>query len=267
MITARQGFEMSYNIHISEEFRFIFFNNPKAGCSTTKATLNLACAARLGIDLKYNVMHDVHDRRRNVLKSPKQLGAERFERMAADPDVFRFCVIREPISRVASAHASKFRGNSPQQRRFNELLGRPVDYRWPDINEFVAALASDNAIRDSDPHWRLQYDQVCAEDVDLTFVGFQEELEVSLRKIGQIVFGDPDIEIFDVRSHFPLNQTHSAARVQLLTPESLALLRTAYAADFEFYRREWARMHPDVPQSVPAGAAQDANSARSISSP
>lgn len=245
MITARQAFEMNYNIHISEEFGFIFFNNPKAGCSTTKATLNLACARRLGIDLRYAQMHDVHAREHNILKTPKQVGGRRFEAMAADPDVVRFCVLREPVSRISSAYASKFRGNSPQQQKLNAFLNRPADYRWPDINEFVAALASDNAVRDLDPHWRLQYGQVCAGEVELTLIGFQEELDLSLREFSKRVFGDEDIEIFDVRQHFRHNVSKSAVHKQSLTEESLALLRRTYAEDFDFYAREWARAHPE----------------------
>ncbi|HWA90309.1 MAG TPA: sulfotransferase family 2 domain-containing protein [Rhizomicrobium sp.] len=246
MITARQAFEMNYNIHISEEFGFIFFNNPKAGCSTTKATLNLACAKRLGVDLEYGEMHDIHARERNILKTPKQIGAKRFEAMVADPKIVRFCVLREPVSRTASAYASKFRGNSPQQQRLNAFLNKPEGYRWPDINEFVAALASNVEVRDFDPHWRLQYRQVCAADVDLTLIGFQEELDVSLRKFARLVFGDAEIDIFDVRSHFKHNVSKSRVLMQSLTPASLALLKRTYAEDFEFYAREWARAHPDA---------------------
>ncbi|HEY1836995.1 MAG TPA: sulfotransferase family 2 domain-containing protein [Rhizomicrobium sp.] len=253
MIVARLAFEMNYNIHVSEEFGFIFFNNPKAGCSTTKATLNLACARRLGIDLTYAQMHDIHAREHNILKTPKQIGGKRFEQMAADPKVVRFCILREPVSRICSAYASKFRGNSPQQQKLNAFLNRPAGYKWPDINEFVAVLASDNAIRDFDPHWRLQYHQVCAEDADLTLVGFQEELELSLRQFSRLVFGDEEIEIFDARAHFRQNVSRSSAQREALTPKSLQLLERAYAEDFAFYAREWARAHPGAPLQKTAG--------------
>jgi hypothetical protein len=243
MLTGKQAFQMSYNIHVSEEFGFIFFNNPKAGCSTTKATLNLACAKRLGVRLEYRQMHDVHTRAHNILKTPRQIGARQFERMVADPKVVRFCFLREPVSRVASAYASKFRGNSPQRQRLNEFLKRPADYSWPDINEFASALASDDAVRDLDPLWRLQYRQVCAGDVAHTFVGFQEDLEAGLRKVAGMVFGDDVLDIFDVREHFRHNVSKSEMQKQLLTPDSLRSIRQAYAADFEFYAREKARTH------------------------
>lgn len=102
-------------------------------------------------------------------------------------------------------------------------------------------------MRDFDPHWRLQYNQVAAGRVELTLVGFQEELDASLRKIARAVFGDGDIEIFDARAHFRHNVSKSQVLLQSLTPQSLRLLREAYAEDFAFYAREWARMHPDAP--------------------
>jgi hypothetical protein len=235
--------ELNYNIHVSEDFGFVFFNNPKAGCSTTKATLNLACAARRGIDLHYTDMSQVHARAFNILKTPRQIGLKRFERMLDDPRVVRFCILREPVRRTASAFSSKFRSNSPQQQRLNAHMGLPDIHSWPDINAFVAALASDPAIRDLDPHWRLQYRQVCAADVSMTLVGFQEELETSLRKLARLVFGDDNLEIFDVRKHFTKNISQSGAAMQALTPQSHRLLLETYAIDFEFYRHEWARMH------------------------
>ncbi len=249
MITARQAFAMNYNIHISEEFGFIFFNNPKAGCSTTKATLNLACARRLGVPLEMRRMHDVHDREHNLLKTPRQVGRANFERMVADPGVVRFCVLREPVSRIASAFASKFRRNSPQQQKLNAFLKLPVRRRWSDINEFVQVVASEPEVRDFDPHWRLQSRNVFAGQVDLSLVGFQEELEASLRRFSARVFGTADIEIFDTRTHFPKNLTNSAVLKPLLTPQSLDLLASAYAEDFALYRQEWARMHDASPET------------------
>jgi hypothetical protein len=166
--------------------------------------------------------------------------------MVADPKIVRFCFLREPVSRVASAFASKFRSNSPQQMRLNAFLGRRVDHPWPDINEFVAALAADEAVRDLDPHWRRQYRQVCAADVDMAFVSFQEELEASLRKIARLLFGDDELEIFDVREHFRHNVSNSETQRERLTTQSLRLIEQAYEADFAFYTREWARMHPEL---------------------
>jgi hypothetical protein len=243
--------EFNYSIHISEEFNFIFFNNPKCACSTTKATLNLECARRLGVELRYSSAHDVHSRPFNLLKAPRQIGMQRFMRMLADPRTVRFCVLREPVDRILSAFASKFARNSPQRQRFNARLGRPAEAQW-DIDEFVATIASDAALRDCDEHWRLQFKQVCGALVDHTIVGFQENLEASLLLFAQTVFGADRIDIYDVREAFPHNRSDGARLQSGLSPKSRELLLEAYADDVEFYRAERMRMDRRAPHSSPS---------------
>jgi hypothetical protein len=233
---------INYTVHISEEFNFIYIHTAKAGCSATKATLNLACARRLGVALRYADMEDIHARGSNILKSPRQVGARRFLEMLNDPRVMRFCILREPESRIASAFASKLRNPSPQRKRLNALLDLPPDRAWPDINEFVSVVTFDAKIRDADEHWRLQYNQVCAAHVPYTLVGFQEELEASLQAFAHFVFREA-IEIFDVRAHFPENASPSREAQAALSEESRERIRTAYAPDFDLYEREWTRMH------------------------
>jgi sulfotransferase famil protein len=234
--------ELNYSVHLSEEFNFVFFNNPKCGCSTTKATLNLEVARRLGVPLAYASTTELHSRPHNPLKTPVQIGWWRFAKMLADPATVRFCVLREPVSRVLSAFTNKFGGDTPQRRRFNARLGLAPTTPWNDVNAFVEAIASDHALRDSDEHWRLQFKQVCGALVDFTMVGFQEELEPFLRSVARRVFKTDEIDIFDARDSFPTNRSDSRAAREQLTPRSRALLLRAYADDVVFYRTEKARM-------------------------
>jgi Sulfotransferase family len=241
--------ELNYTVHISEEFNFVFFNNPKCGCSTTKATLNLECARRLGRPLAYASTTELHSRPHNVLKTPVQVGWWRFSRMLADPKVVRFCVLREPVSRVLSAFTNKFGWDSPQRRRFNARLDLAPQTAWDDVNAFVEAIASDNALRDSDEHWRLQFKQVCGALVDFTLVGFQEELDPFLQSVARRVFGMERIEVFDAREAFPRNRSDTGPAHAALSPQSRRLLLRAYADDTVFYRTERARMAALSPPS------------------
>lgn len=61
--------EFNYSIHISDEFKFIYFNNPKCACTTIKATLNLSAATAAAKTIKYNGMQDIHDRNKNLLRN------------------------------------------------------------------------------------------------------------------------------------------------------------------------------------------------------
>jgi Sulfotransferase family len=92
--------EFNYSVHISDEFRFIYFNNPKCACTTIKASLNLACAAALGRHLEYREIRDIHNRNYNLLRTPAELGYSQFREILADTSYFKFCFIREPIQRI-----------------------------------------------------------------------------------------------------------------------------------------------------------------------
>ncbi len=233
--------ELNYTVHISEEFNFVFFNNPKCGCSTTKATLNLECARRLGRPLSYASTTELHSRTHNVLKTPIQIGWWRFSRMLVDPAVTRFCVLREPVSRVVSAFVNKFGWDSPQRRRFNTRLGVAPETAWDDVNAFAKAVAADSGLRDLDEHWRPQFKQVCGALVDFTMMGFQEELDGFLQALAKRVFGMETIDVFDAREAFPRNRSDSRAAHEALTPASRHLLLKAYADDVVFYRTEKMR--------------------------
>ena len=241
----RDASAFQYSVHVSEEFGFVYFSTPKAGCSTTKATLNLACARALGRALRYETMADVHSRAHNILKTPDQVGPKRFLAMIDDPGVAKLCILREPIGRVCSAFASKFRGkNSPHRQRLNARVGRAADADW-EINDFAATIAADPALRDLDEHWKSQHRHVCAALVGFTHVGFQAELESDLRAFLDARLGPGPHEIFDVRPRFPKNVSRSGDAEAALTPASRAALREAYADDIALYARERARLGRD----------------------
>src|SRR6516165_9027542 len=81
--------EFNYSVHISDEFRFVYFNNPKCACTTIKASLNLACATALGRDLQYANIAEIHDRSRNLLLTPAEIGYSRFLGILADTSYFK----------------------------------------------------------------------------------------------------------------------------------------------------------------------------------
>ncbi len=259
--------EFNYSIHISEEFNFIFFNNPKCACSTTKATLNLECARRLGVELSYSSAHDGLVTPPPV-QSPEGTEADRHATLHADARrsqdraVLRAARAGRPI---LSAFASKFARNSPQRQRFNARLGRPAEAQW-DIDEFVATITSDAALRDCDEHWRLQFKQVCGALVDHTIVGFQENLEASLLVFAQTVFGADRIDIYDVRKAFPHNRSDGARLQSGLSPKSRELLLKAYADDGNSIGRKgcaWIGGRLIRPRRAPQTAAREARRRRS----
>jgi hypothetical protein len=245
--------EFNYSVHISNEFRFIYFNNPKCACTTIKASLNLACAAALGQKLEYTSIADIHDRRRNLLLTPADIGYQRFLEMLADQSFFKFCFIREPVARMVSAFASKLSWESELLIALNRRLGR-ADRSPLALPEFVEALSTQDDLRDMDEHWRLQRKQVCFDLVWFDKIGLFEDLEADLRAVLGRLFGtQTGVSIFDVRRSFLGNTSNAGKLVQNLTKETIRKICEIYREDVDLYATacdsaETARAHcvPEV---------------------
>ncbi len=227
--------EFNYSIHISDEFRFIYFNNPKCACTTVKASLNLACAAALGQNLSYRSIADIHNRHLNLLLTPAQVGFERFNTILEDKSYFKFCFVREPIRRVASAFASKLSWPSESLVALNRRLGH-ADHAALGFEDFLKILSSDHQLRDIDEHWRLQRKQVCFDLVRFDKIGLFENLEADLRAVIRRVFGArTEQPIFDVRQFFPGNTSNAGKLLQTSTMETIRTISEIYREDIELY--------------------------------
>jgi hypothetical protein len=225
--------EFNYSVHISDEFRFVYFNNPKCACTTIKASLNMACAAALGRQLQYANIGDIHDRRRNLLLTPAEIGYSRFMELLADTSYFKFCFIREPVHRIVSAFASKLTWKSESLVALNRRLGRPDSVPMV-FEEFINVLSSDDNIRDMDEHWRLQRKQVCFDFVRFDKVGLFEDLDSDLEAVLQRLFGGGQ-RIFDVRQKFSGNISNSSVLMRTLAEAMRAAVGRIYQDDVDMY--------------------------------
>ena len=225
--------DFNYSIHIDPEFRFIYFNNPKVACSTTKASLNLSYAKSVGKTIEWPTSADIHRRPKNLLLLYSQIGRQKFEEILNSPDVFKFCFLREPLSRLASAYANKVTWVSDNFKALAKRAGKADDWR-PSFDEFALTVCGDSELRDCDEHWRLQARQVCLDEVEYHFVGDFGHFGESLAAILGHFFGN-SATLFDVRQHFRGNTTDSAALVRRVGPEIRAIVEGAYQRDVDAY--------------------------------
>jgi hypothetical protein len=227
--------DLNYSVHIDPDLRFVYFNNPKSACTTTKASLNLSYSQYKGVPLNWADSNTIHRRAANLMLSPTDVGTEKFLELIEDPAVFKFCFVREPVSRVASAYASKFGWASRQRELFAELAGRPADWH-PNFAEFVMEIMRDPVLRDCDEHWRLQTRQLCLGKIPYDFIGDFAAIGDTLPKLLEKFFG-PSKALFDARRHFRGNASNSGAVVKAASPEVLAAIAELYAEDFDWYRK------------------------------
>jgi hypothetical protein len=225
--------DLNYSVHIDPDLRFVYFNNPKSACTTTKASLNLSYSQFKGVPLNWADSNAIHLRAVNLMRSPTDIGTAKFLELIDDPRVFKFCFVREPVSRVASAYASKFGWASHQQQLFAKLAGKPADWR-PSFAEFVMEMKRDPALRDCDEHWRLQTRQVCLGKIPYDFIGDFAHIGETLPKLLDRFFG-PSKTVFDARRHFRGNSSNSGVVAKAASPDVLAAIADLYAADFEWY--------------------------------
>lgn len=227
--------QMNHHIHVSVTHGFIYFSNPKVACSSTKATLNIAVAARAGRqDFALRSMEEVHARAHNPLDKPGTLTSPVFNKMMRDPGVFRFSFTREPVGRFCSAYLSKLdvgkRGSGMAQRLWAHM-GWPGDYPLT-LEEFGEMCAADPAIRDFDPHWKLQRTQIAYDHVDYGFLGEHHRFAEDFAKVSARIFDGDVVPVFDTRAEF--QRVTTAKKVARTVSNSLRRdIETAYAADFE----------------------------------
>jgi hypothetical protein len=224
----------NYTFHLSRDPAFLYVNNPKCGCTTVKASINRWYAAYHGIPLEFRSMADIHNRNSNPLLTPNRLGAEAGHFILSDSAVFRFTVLREPVSRLASAYASKLAWDSSERQNLNQAAGRPVGAPLP-FEEFTALIHTDTKLRDMNEHWRLQRHQTAAGSINFDFICLQETLAADLITLRDRLFPGLSLGIFEARDHFPGNRSASAEIVGSISPGTLALIKKAYAEDFVFY--------------------------------
>ncbi len=185
-----------------------------------------------------------------------------------DPEVFRFCFVRNPWSRLVSAYLNRIVGQGVEYKRLMTRLSRGRWYRldkraafalrrriggvgWPEraelsFREFVTREVAVTAPSEMDPHWRPQCDFFA--DYPLDFIGRFERLHADFEALARrLHIADPLPE--RNRSHYVAHadRTCLAHRApaelrrlsampsyrQFYTTELVETVGRVYAADIE----------------------------------
>lgn len=224
-------------IHVWQNPALVYFNNPKVACSSIKATLNRAIAARAGQVLDFADMADIHRRAGNPMLSPRQAGFEALAGMlwpggaARGAQVFTF--VRDPVARFCSAYLSKLspqKRASPQARRLWAALDLRPDQDLS-LADFADLVARDPQVRAFDPHWRSQRSQIAYDAVPWRAIGWHADFARDFAAITAQLFGSA-LPVFDTRSAFD-RVTASRQAAADLAPAIKARIEQAYAADID----------------------------------
>ncbi|MEQ8652849.1 MAG: sulfotransferase family protein [Kiloniellales bacterium] len=221
-----------YSAYVDPNRRFVYFANPKVGSTTILATLRaliLNDPSQMA-----HVADDIHEKSRSPLKFLTEFDKKERNYLLSSPDIFRFCFVRHPFSRLLSAYYEKIQRNKHQKASVLRTLRRNADDQNTEISfsEFVNAVYR-QPLSEMDFHWYPQHIQVYHRKIDMTFVGRMERFEEDFRAILQTVFGDRtrDLQVPQHNSPPPREAVDIAA-----LPKSVhAKIWNKYYWDFEYF--------------------------------
>lgn len=217
----KQGF--NHAVHISIAHSYIYFENPKAACSTIKASLQKIEAESQGIQPPEKSL--IHKRSASPLLMPFKVGVEEFLALLDNDAVFKFCFIRNPYTRLLSAYLSKIARPTQQKRKLAESLGIDPNQKIS-FKQFIYVIGKQSSF-DMDPHWRPQANQLFIDLVNYGLVGrFENFTQDFSRVLSQINPG--------------LNKSNEILASNNLSPDVAAYGRKTSADDRlkEFYDEE-----------------------------
>ena len=247
-----------YSFHISLDPKFIYVNNAECGCSTTKASLNRWHAAWHGDTIAYSSLGEIHSRGFNRLLTPNQLGPDATNTILNDPTFYRFTLLRDPVSRLASAYQNKLTWDTAERQLVNRLVGRSPDETLT-FADFLSLIKADKAVRDVNEHWRSQTLQIAAPLMEYDQFCLFGTLDRDLLAIRDRLFPGVALDVFETLKQFPQNRSGSERLLAAINTEQLESIAEVYAEDFAFYDKIVAsrppQERPPNPMIAAAGAA------------
>ena len=236
---------INYVTHISDRHRVVYVETPKAGCTTIKRALQIIEAGG-----EAGLAKNVHDRDSSPLKTP-ETSAFSPQEIYTSPDLFRFCFVRNPYTRVVSAYLDKFVTNKWEARRRLPKLGFPPNAEIS-LLQFLRTIAERDPAQ-MDIHWMPQTVLLQPDKVRYGMIGRLESFDDDFSAIMQRI-APSFVKTYGAFNHSP-HRTGAARRIaELVGPEEEALIRRIYADDFAVFGYDTALPVDETPTRRPARA-------------
>lgn len=243
--------QMRTNTYFSQHHRLLYVATPKVACTTFKwwfaEILGLREAIeQASVSLESDQELVIHDTFARV--APEYTGANEIGLVEAlaSPDYFRFCVVRNPYTRVFSAWQSKWLLREPLQ---SNAYPDAVDERAIDsaadiraaFEAFLRAVAAVDYPERHDVHVAPQWALLEPQRVSYRMVGQIEDLSALVQALAAHL--EPDLR--NSLSGGRANVSLLPYSAEWISDEAARLIRTIYARDFELFGYD---------MTVPAGA-------------
>lgn len=161
---------------ISMQYKYLYIPTPKVACSTIKMAL-----LKMELDqpdIEYFPL--IHNLTRSPFLNLSQIGdAEVFINR---PDIFRFCFVRNPYTRLLSAYLDKIGRHMPPKESVLAKMGLSwKENRKKEISfiDFIKVIRQ-SSLEEMDQHWRPQVYQCFFDKIEYDFIGNFENLDEDL---------------------------------------------------------------------------------------
>lgn len=227
--------ELDYRTHPLPCANMLYFEVPKAGCTTIKHLLHFA-AMRHSNDEQSALQRlttdpeSVHDRGTSPLPKLSELEETLSESPLTNASTFRFSVVRDPTSRIMSAYLDKIISRCGYHRQLiwgTAGLPEGSSVSFEKFLEIIATMPS----RTMDIHWRPQFDLLRPDIVNYDFIGRFEHFADALAEI-----------MSHIPAHLrapippPHRPTNASQRLhEFVTRRAADLINSIYATDFEAF--------------------------------
>jgi sulfotransferase famil protein len=235
---------LRYSTFVSLRHRYMYFEVPKAACSTMKELLHEMeelPPIRLFAGEMWETRRDmfIHARENISLPSLVDLDDETQREVLESHNFLRLTVVRNPYSRLASAWSNKVRLCEPGlEYLYLEIRGHLPELKKKSLlsfQEFVDYIAQRD-LTNCDPHWRRQVDHLYLRAIPFSHIGKLESLDSTLLHFQA-----------HLRSNRPLpagkSNTHNswaAAFTEPLADNIYSLYREDFEA-FGYGKNSWQR--------------------------
>ncbi len=222
--------DLEYHVNISVKNSYIYFEVPKAGCSTIKGILQEIEATTLGLPIPEKTREVIHNKKISPLLSPKDIGKDKFLEMLEDKQVFKFSFVRNPYTRILSAYLSKMRWQEGREKKeIADTLGILTKEKIS-FDQFLDAIKQTTSYN-MNPHWRIQTDQLFWSLIDYNFIGHLENFNQDFQKVIDNI--SPD---YNLQTQNYSRKTGSEIKLKnFYNSENINLVKNIYQQDFQTF--------------------------------
>ncbi len=226
---------LDFNIRYAPRAKAIYYNIPKAGCSSILWTLTRY--ERDDAALMPERVGNIHFREDSPILRGGDVNDLVF--LLERDDLLRFTIVRNPFDRILSCYMNKIIRTTPQRSHvLDELgLGEAADVS---LLAFLTLVAS-QAPEQRDPHWATQDDLLFGGALPIDIIGRFENFDADFAEIGKRI--DPDFTRF---TYVERRHGTGVKDYSLVGSAEAELIRDIYRADFT--RLEYSH---EVPTKTP----------------